>query len=484
MWTPSYGAHLAPYFRKLLILTICVTIVLFGKNTRLVRSSSGHASIEQLPHADQPEQLPHADHPHLQLTVDAADWGLMARRVRQWGEWGAEIVAKPDLDQQPLIDAISAQFPWFENSEKSLYIPWASPRSSQTGIVMCVGSSNYHMAAHAIATLRRVHGCRLAIEIAYAGDDDLSPQHRAFLHSVADSVTFIDLLDTFPNAQLDLIHAGWAMKPFALLAASKPQTILIDADAIFLTSPDRLFQSHPGLARTGALFYHDRAIPGDGLEQRLYIESQLGQAGVPPSDFLTHDSLMYAGDSRFEADSGLVAFDKSVPGVFLGLIFAVWMNTRAVREAFSYKMFHGDKETFWIALELTGVPYTFEKLYAGSIGLAESGSASQPAAPAEPIRLCGKHMLHLDESGSFPFWFNGGIYEDKDRPDQGYVNLTHYWVDDRDRTQGSWPRWWWEGNNVACVREDNVKVVEAAIRETLSRIVQEATTLDEKIRNI
>ena len=62
------------------------------------------------------------------------------------------------------------------------------------------------------------------------------------------------------------------MKPFALLASKYPRTILVDADAIFLRSPDDLFDQHAGLSETGALFYHDRAIGSDdGLERQLYI---------------------------------------------------------------------------------------------------------------------------------------------------------------------------------------------------------------------
>ena len=57
------------------------------------------------------------------------------------------------------------------------------------------------------------------------------------------------------------------MKPFTLLTLKYPRTILTDVDAIFLRSPDDLFNQHAGLSETGALFYHDRAIGGDGLER-------------------------------------------------------------------------------------------------------------------------------------------------------------------------------------------------------------------------
>ena len=58
------------------------------------------------------------------------------------------------------------------------------------------------------------------------------------------------------------------MKPFTLLALKYPRTILADVDAIFLRSPDDLFNQHTGLSETGALFYHDRAIGSDdGMER-------------------------------------------------------------------------------------------------------------------------------------------------------------------------------------------------------------------------
>lgn len=455
----SSRPHFTSLLSKLLILTA------FG-------------AIVVLTHLWNRSKYPRIDYDVLRPDVSASDWGLMGQRIRLLIKATELLVSKPYLDQEPVLAAISTQFPWFTGSHRSLYLPWKSPGTSRPGIVMCVGSSNYHMAAHLIANIRRVHGSSIAIEIAYAGDDDLDPRHRAFLYTIAHSITFVNLVDVFPHAQLDLSQSGWAMKPFALLAAQNAQTILVDADAIFLTTPDHLFHSHSGLISTGALFYHDRVIPG-GLERQKYIQSQLRRAGVPPSDFLVNHSLMNSGQSWYEADSGLIAVDKSIPGVFLSLIFAAWMNTRNVREEFSYKMFHGDKETFWIAFELSGVPYTFDKLYAGSIGSVNW--ASDLYQELEAVELCSKHMLHMDESGDIPFWLNGGIYENKNKPELGYANLTHYWIDNGPRSEVAGAQWWWTEEDVACVREKGVNNIRDEIRATLLKTVDEASVLDKNI---
>ena len=240
-------------------------------------------------------------------TMDPSEWGLMGREVRRlvtWGEWELQ---QPSFDTSSVVTAITTRFPWMNGSHVFLKSPWPPPSNTEatsaalTGMVVCVGSSNFHLASHLVVTLRQIHKSNLPIEIAYAGDHDLNLQQRLFLRSLGHAITFIDLLQVFPRADSDLRGSGWAMKPFALLAAKHHRTILVDADAIFFAAPDDLFEQHSGLRQTGTLFYHDRAVPGNHTEQRVYIQSQLAVAGIPASPHLSNTSLFYAGRSWYEA---------------------------------------------------------------------------------------------------------------------------------------------------------------------------------------
>ena len=157
------------------------------------------------------------------------------------------------------------------------------------------------------------------------------------------------------------------------------------------------------------------------------------------------------------------------------------MNTKAVRENFSYKMFHGDKETFWLAMELSGAPYAFESRYVGSIGVVNSEQDLD--LKVEEAVLCGKHILHLDPTGRVPFWINGGIYVDKTNPGSGYANFTHYWAGVGGGRESK-PQWWWTTGNVACLREKGIETLSKEMVRIVTRIHEEAFSVDDEIRSV
>jgi len=430
---------------------------------------------------------------NVSVPLNNSEWGRMGQQIKQLGERAAALDGQHPMEEKRLTEALTIRFPWLKGSD--LYIPWNSEQNTtdqRTAMVICAGKKNYHLASHLIVSLRRVHKSTMPIEIAYAGDDDLTLSNRRYLQSLASNITFINLLKVFPNAKDELVNSGWGMKPFALLASKFPHTMLVDADALFLSSPEDLFQSHPELQRTGTLFYHDRAASGGGDEGLVFLKEQIKAAGLEPSSFLTNNSLYYSGDSWYEADSGLVCLDRTRPQVFLGLVFAAWLNTKDVRDEVSYKLFYGDKETFWIAMELSNVEYYFESLYAGSMGTSskklpaskeqkteESETKEPKTKEPEAAELCSTHMLHMDPTGAIPFWLNGGIYQHKDMPDKGYANLTHFWAGNLDNSTKA--KWWWADGNVACFKEKGVKLIDPVMKEIINKMIGEAGKVDKEI---
>ncbi|KAF2158241.1 glycosyltransferase family 71 protein [Myriangium duriaei CBS 260.36] len=418
------------------------------------------------------------------LNFSASDWSQRGLQVKSLAKWGDHFLKHDRSNKTQFLDAIVQRYEFLEDSltEDKIPNPWTKPfrNANDTGIVISLGTKQLRLAAHLIANLRKVLGSKLPIEIAYAGEDDLKKEEMTWLTAMGDNVKFLDLADIFPNARDDLIKGGWATKPFALLAASHPRTILVDADTIFLQKPDMLFNETPGLVDTGALFFHDRVIQGD-TKRQAFMMKQFNAVKEKPSRYLDFDSLYWQGKTRQEADSGLVAMDKSRPSVFMGLVFACWLNTKAVRQAVTYKNFHGDKETFWIAMELSKAPYTFPPWYAGQIGGTSYWSVPEPGKAKEEERkepqICSTHMLHMDLVRKDPFWFNGGIYEYKETPSRGYSELTHWWMQQgSDRTSA--PRWRWVKGR-ACVSEPGMKPLDDRYKHVISRIIQEATYIDE-----
>ncbi|KAL2410943.1 hypothetical protein ABEF95_000481 [Exophiala dermatitidis] len=477
-------------------LILLLYITLATETTRSWLAISSNFRIRPTPNPFSVEEL--------YQEVNITDWGGTGRRVKKLSHWATSLIKDPSADRSAFESALLLLFDFLRSSEGSIYKPWSSSTNSATsslqlGIVVCVGFKNVHMAGHLIASLRRVHDSKAAIEVAYAGDDDLSPGKRAFLKTLDPELSFINLLDVFPTIQSDLLGGGWAMKPFALLASSYPRTILVDADAIFLSNPDIVFDAHPGLSRTGALFFHDRgAGSGRYTRGKQWLEQQMQAANISPSHHLTNKSLFWSGQVDYEADSGVVALDKSRPAIVLGLMFATWMNTKKVRDAVTYTMFHGDKETFWIAMELSGVEYSFDPWYAGAIGeitdredwdegdrQRASGLGRQEKEESvvlpEPEKLCSDHMLHLDHSGQAPFWFNGGMYRDKRTDTLELARMTHYWVGNSSDIRLTQPEsgWFWLNGVIACLLERNIMVLPEDVKRVVERIEKEAKRVDE-----
>lgn len=437
-----------------------------------------------------------AEPPHVPETpLDISQFGERGNRVNQLAQWADLLIENPSQPRGRLEDALVTHFPYLDGALPSIYTPWSSPgnnaeapRSSQPSFVICAGAGNFHLAAHLIRTLRRVHASQTAIEIAYAGDGDLRPEQRSFLSGLEPGISFIDLLQRFPAAERDLVGSTWAMKPFALLAAASSRAVLMDADAVFLSSPDSLFDTHPALKQSGTLFFHDRAALGGKDKRRVWVRNQLEAAGREPSTYLATESLFYRGETWWEQDSGVVALDRPNPRVLLGLIFAAWMNTKDVREQVTYQTFHGDKETYWLAMELSGFDYFFQPWYAGNIGTIPTETAEKQQseedldhlAVDEVLQICGTHMLHLDHLGETPFWFNGGVYDHKGHPDRGFAELTHYLVGD---IGGPRPQWSFPGDR-SCLRGTGVKALPDEIRTAVQRIREEASMVDEMIKGL
>jgi len=96
---------------------------------------------------------------------------------------------------------------------------------------------------------------------------------------------------------------------------------------------------------------------------------------------------LFRGLSSHEVESGLVLVNKSKR--FLGMLAACKLNSKWERELWSYKVFYGDKETFWLGFEMIQEPYAFLRSYGGVIGELRQDNDQA---------VCGVQM-HMDHQG-------------------------------------------------------------------------------------
>lgn len=165
------------------------------------------------------------------------------------------------------------EFPWWISTNSGTAF---TQDTRDIGIVVCVGSKNILMAGHLILSLRNVLGYKLPIQIAYAGNNDLSKKDQASLLNLSSEIELLNLLEHFDESVAGLQDGKYAMKPFAAIASRFQMTILVDADVIFLKNPDTIFQEHSSVATSGTLFYHDRAYKMEGNSRKAWVQSLLG----------------------------------------------------------------------------------------------------------------------------------------------------------------------------------------------------------------
>ena len=417
----------------------------------------------------------------LQEPVAVSDLMGMGDRIQALSSLVQATMAEPLLDRWPLLQLLHGAFPW-ARWDQLAYVPWAgaAPRGAgNTGIVVCTGDRNFLYAAHLIATLRNVLHSTLPIQIAYSGDGDLSPAHREALVSLGAGIDTLDLLDFFQDERVNLRQAGWGQKPFALLASRFQRAILVDADTIFLQKPDDMFDTVPGLVETGTMFWHDRAMECSFKPIRDWFQGVLG--GREASATLQQSS-MWQKNVWHQMESGVVFLDKGRAKGFMSLVFAVWMNTADVRDLETYDHTwgecraavatsadrSGDKETYWIAAEITETAYYFVPEHGGSIGRLDEDNST----------MCGTHMAHTDADKRL-MWFNGSVRENKYFTGRELARFTHWMAGGADYPAG--PRWSCVSDGMTwCLSGDDAVVIRGSEHETLLRdIMGQAAMMDQ-----
>lgn len=408
-------------------------------------------------------------------------------QLRQW--WQASVQARPP----PSVDP-SASSAWGKSklASRAFGGGHGGIHPGSRGIVMSLGYKGSVFASQFISIIREKHHNNIPIELYYYGDSDLPAKYRNYLTKTYRNVRCVDLesLGLFDPDLVQLERQGFAIKPFALLATNYTEVILADADSILLENPDRFFEEQ-GYLDTGTLFFHDRDHIRKGADDVVheFMRNQLSLRGPSPR---LAESAFWKKKGIFEQESGIVVVDKRKTDVFAALLFTAWQNMGEIRKKTTYRVWWGDKESFWLAFELSRFPYYFVPRYAQAIGTtrrvtkaekraaaaaakakaekakkAEAAHAGEvdkagepekdhPLVPAtleedssaddldEEEEFCSEHPLHFlgadveDQNGDGvvdamtlgrPAWFNGGILDVKVLSDEIYIKPNAYTLD-------------------------------------------------------
>jgi hypothetical protein len=240
----------------------------------------------------------------------------------------------------------------YERLEDMLY-PWIKPHwkhvfditkssdgnrfsggaSNQRGLVMCVGNHHFRHAVTSVSAIRDVLGSDIPIEIFYINEYDLDQEYIDYFSRIK-NVKTRKIVDMVNNKYTQF--GGWAMKPFAMLASSFTEVILMDADVFMFKKPETLFEDE-GYIKTGALFFLDRT-----LFPRWDVGLRWLNSFLPTKSSYVSQSRWFKFTSAHEQESGIVVINKKQ--ALFGLLSTCKMNDKRERDKVSYNRVHGDKE--------------------------------------------------------------------------------------------------------------------------------------------
>lgn len=411
-------------------------------------------------------------------------FGELGRRTRILRDAVAYLESPPPgtatADDRLLLEQVAASlFPFLKNMPRNLSsaTPLADLRSSfvpgSAGIIIPTGDRNIRYAAHLVAQLRSVLGSSLPIQIVYAGDADLSPANRAQLaavpHGAGPALDFLDIYTVFDDSTLlftSSASGGWAVKAFAALGTSFEKVLVLDADAVFLQPPEVLL-SHPSFTRSGALLFHDRLLWQHAFPDRhAWWREEIRR----PSPTLLSSSLAFTQDYGEECDSGVVALDKSRADVLFGLLHTCWQNTFDVRDDCTYAITYGDKETWWMGLEMAGSAYAMARHYGGIVGWEETDPGTHRQ------KVCSFVIAHVDDADRL-LWYNGGLLKNK------LTNDTEYEVPDKWMIDADWLK---GGSKEArsCMVNGAINSMTEGEQAVVARSIELAREMDKVFHNV
>ncbi|KAK2753725.1 hypothetical protein FQN55_000088 [Onygenales sp. PD_40] len=420
-------------------------------------------------------------------------FGELGRRVQVLQSWIQTIDTPINTDKSPTLPAdleafSSALFPYLREGKTSngttippLSALFGRHKPGSKGIVIPVGISSFRFATHLIGSIRNVLRSELPIEITYAGDADLPAEYRHFLTSTFTGVETVDIIPFFNDKELKLAGAGWAIKPFSLLASRFEKAILLDADSVLLQPPERIFTHHTSFLENGALLFHDRLLFKNAfVERQNWWRSQLAYT-TPSTTWLTTPANV---DQYSEnGESGLVAVDMGRLPVFLGLLHIGWQNSKEARERVTYIMGHGDKESWWLGFELCGVPYSFGDQYGAVLGekkvdeeKEKDKDGKETGGVKSVTRVCSFTIAHTDDKKKL-LWLNGSLLKNK------MGSSTEFWVPGHWMRDGVWEKGA-RKEDWSCMRDGVAEAVDRATMEAWSGSVEEAKRLDALVRPI
>ena len=271
----------------------------------------------------------------------------------------------------------------------------AGGASAERGIAICAGGRALLSQAYlTLDALRNLHGSTLPVELVHSGEAELPPACREFFERSFAPLACVDLQRAAlpPGGEL-LRGSGYAVKPFALLASSFSEVLLLDADCVPLRDPAPLFDA-PGYCANGNLFWSDSWLLSVRVEHphplRIFslrdgFDRRSAQSVNPRIfDLLGLQRPVTRERVSYETESGQLLVDRA--RVQRALRATCFLNARA---RWLYRYLHGDKDSYRLGFAAAGLPFDQLQQPPAHAGVLERGrflgrAFLQPLPGGEP----------------------------------------------------------------------------------------------------
>jgi hypothetical protein len=213
-------------------------------------------------------------------------------------------------------------------------LPPVPPREFCGRGVIIVGGGKYAASAYvAVRVLRRV-GCELPVQLWHLTGEMDDEMRRLLLDERAETVDADEVCRHWPFRFLEgHWWKGWQLKSYAITHCPFREVLLLDADCYPARDPTFLFEC-PQYRACGAVFWPDLAASAASLTPAMVRVFGIDPEGITP------------------VESGQLVVDKGRSWPELAL--ALHYNAQA---DFTYRIIHGDKDTFPLAWRRRGRPY-------------------------------------------------------------------------------------------------------------------------------
>jgi hypothetical protein len=198
------------------------------------------------------------------------------------------------------------------------------------GLVIVAGGTRIFTNAYVLLyVLRQVLHSRLPTELWYFGQVEISPAMAAVIEPL--DVRLVDATPLIASTGAN-IRDGWQLKSFALVHSRFAEVLLLDADQVPISDPAACFD-WPQYLETGAVFWPDVID--------LRKENAIWQLmGLEPRRTVSFESGQLLVDRRRHS----------------GALAAALRLNEAADDV--YQLIYGDKDTYLLAWQLIGAPYT------------------------------------------------------------------------------------------------------------------------------